>query len=103
MNEVDVVLRKQRKYARAEAMHRQALAGRLRVLSEDHPATLTTMTMDDLGVVLANQEKYREAEATHRRALAGKMRVLGIDHPMTLASMEYLASVLSNQGHSDQA
>lgn len=62
MNNLAGVLSSQGDYAAAEAMHRQTLLLRERVLGKEHPSTLTSM--NNLAYVLDKQEKHGEAEAT---------------------------------------
>jgi nucleoside phosphorylase/tetratricopeptide (TPR) repeat protein len=89
------------KYQYAEAMHRQALMLKEKVLGSEHPSTLDSM--NNLALVLDSQGKYEEAEAMHRQALMLKEKVLGREHPSTLDSMNNLAIVLDNQGKYDDA
>ncbi|KAL2018281.1 hypothetical protein VTK56DRAFT_985 [Thermocarpiscus australiensis] len=60
MNNLALVLRRQRKYKEAKQMHRQALQLREKVLGKEHPDMLSSM--NDLALVLHSQEKYEEAE-----------------------------------------
>jgi len=80
------------KYREAEAMHRQALQLREKVLGEEHPSTFGSM--GNLVNVLNSQGKYKEAEAMHRQTLQLREKVLGKEHPSTLSSMNNLALVL---------
>jgi Tfp pilus assembly protein PilF len=57
------VLSSQGKYEEAEAMERQALEAREKVLGRDHPDTLTSVS--NLGLVLSHQGKYDEAESIY--------------------------------------
>jgi tetratricopeptide (TPR) repeat protein len=83
------------KYKEAEAMHRQTLATREKVLGHEHPNTLTSM--NNLAFVLDSQGKYEEAEAMHRQTLATREKVLGHEHPDTLTSIYCLAHLLAKQ------
>jgi hypothetical protein len=60
VNSLGNTLRKQSKYAEAEAVHRRALKGREKALGKEHPDTLTSV--NNLGFTLYNQSKYAEAE-----------------------------------------
>jgi tetratricopeptide (TPR) repeat protein len=94
-------LRDQGKYKDAEALHQQALEGRLKVLGTYDPDTLTSA--HNLASVLQDQDKYEEAESLHRQALEGRKKVLGRDHPDTITSAHNLASVLQDQGKYEEA
>jgi tetratricopeptide (TPR) repeat protein len=80
----------------AEAMYRQVLEAREKVLGQEHPDTLTSVSQ--LGLALGQLGKWEEAEAMHQRALEVREKVLGEEHPDTLASMSNLALVLEGQG-----
>ncbi|KAL4984572.1 hypothetical protein BDW68DRAFT_190372 [Aspergillus falconensis] len=88
-------------FAEAEAMHRQALGIKKKVLGAEHPSTLASV--DNLGLVLRDQGKYEEAEAMHRQALEGSKKVLGAEHPSTLTSVNNLGLVLGVQGKYEEA
>jgi len=47
---------------------------------------------------LSRQGKYEQVEEMHRQVLRLRETVLGKEHPDTLTSMNYLASVLRDQG-----
>ena len=93
--------RKQGSYNEAEQMNRQALDSKEKVLGEEHPDTLTSVS--DLALVLQHQGKYEEAEQMNRRALDSKEKVLGKEHPETLISVSDLALVLQHQGKYEEA
>ena len=87
-------LEAQGKYAEAEAMHRRALAIRLKALGEGHPDTATSY--NNLAATLRAQGKQpAEAEAMHRRALAIRLEGPGRGHtPDTAISYNNLAVTL---------
>ncbi|KAL8873245.1 MAG: hypothetical protein Q9198_007058 [Flavoplaca austrocitrina] len=91
----------QGRYDEAEQMDRRALDGREKVLGNEHPSTLTSVS--NLASVLQDQGKYEEAEQMNRRALDGSEKVLGKEHPDTLTSVSNLASVLQYQGKYEEA
>jgi Flp pilus assembly protein TadD len=64
MNQVGLVLDDQGKYEEAEAMHRQTLVLRKKILSKEYPNILTSI--NNLVLVLDSQGKYEEARAIHR-------------------------------------
>ncbi|KAI7973725.1 hypothetical protein EIK77_000227 [Talaromyces pinophilus] len=94
-------LDQQGKYEEAEAMHRQALDAREKVLGRKHPNTLTSV--NNLGLVLDSQAKYDEAEVMYRQALEGYEKVLGREHPDALTCISNLGSVLDRQGKYKEA
>jgi tetratricopeptide (TPR) repeat protein len=94
-------LRAQGKYAEAEAIDREVLGVRQRVLGPEHPDTL--LTAGNLASTLDAQGKYAEAETMHREVLLIKRRVLGPEHPHTLRTAGNLANTLNNQGKHTEA
>jgi thioredoxin-like negative regulator of GroEL len=70
-------------------MLRDALAIQRRVLGDEHPDTLDSMT--ELAKLLAREGRYDEAEKLLVAALAGRRRVLGENHPDTTATSQELA------------
>ncbi len=88
-------------YTEAEAVYRQVLEARLRVLGPDHRDTLTSQ--HNIADVLAAQGKAAEAEALFRQVLDAKLRVLGLDHPSTLSSQQEIARMLAAQGKTAEA
>ena len=95
LNNLIVVLARQRKHEQAEGLARRALAARVRVLGEDHTDTLTSM--HSLGLALRGRRKHTEAESVLKKALAGRRKILGDDHHDTLATTRLLAFVLLAQ------
>jgi tetratricopeptide (TPR) repeat protein len=88
-------------YDKAERLFRRALQGREKVLGQEHPDTLASIS--NLALVLNRQGKYEEAEAMNRQTLARYEKVLGHEHPHTLTSMNNLALVLDRQGKYEEA
>jgi tetratricopeptide (TPR) repeat protein len=88
-------------YASAEEFLRLSLDVREKMLGQEHPDTLTSVSQ--LGSVLESQGKYDAAEVLHRRALEGYEKVLGREHPHTLIGVSNLGSVLESQGKYDEA
>jgi len=88
-------------YALAEPHLRAALAIRRRVLGDDHPDTIVSVSK--LGVLLKQQGKLDEAESYLRETLDAARRVFGDDHPNTLTSFGNLGSLLADQGKLDEA
>ncbi|KAH7385972.1 hypothetical protein BKA66DRAFT_490292 [Pyrenochaeta sp. MPI-SDFR-AT-0127] len=88
-------------FVTAKSMCRSAVAVREKVLGEEHPETLTSVSY--LGSVLERQGKYEEAEAMYQRALQGLEKILGAEHSDTLISVSNLGSVLERQGKYEEA
>ena len=79
----------------------RALELRRRVLGQEHPDTLTSMS--DLALLYDVRGYYEKAESLFTQALAIRRRRLGPEHPDTLTSMSYLASLYANQGINEKA
>ena len=84
------LLMNQGKLAGAEALYREALAGFRRLLGNEHPDTLTSMS--NLASLLQDPGKLAEAEVLYREALAGQRRVQGNEYPDTLTRHQQLGS-----------
>ncbi|KAK0744092.1 hypothetical protein B0T18DRAFT_196285 [Schizothecium vesticola] len=85
----------------AERFSMQAKELRKRVLGEEHPDTLWSMT--ELASIYAYQGRWKEAESLEVQVLRTKQKVLGEEHPDTLISMANLASTYCVQGRWKQA
>lgn len=83
------------KFAEAEAMYKQALAGYEKVLGPEHMCTLGTI--NNLGALYYDQGKLEEAGKTYRRALAGYERTLGLEHTDTLNTVNNLGNLYCAQ------
>jgi hypothetical protein len=81
----------QGKYAEAEEMNRQALAGREKVLGADHPSTLASVYC--LARLLTDTQHFHEALSLYERAVEGYRRVLGPRHPTTVACQPHQAAL----------
>ncbi|NGX34730.1 MAG: hypothetical protein K1060chlam1_01084, partial [Candidatus Anoxychlamydiales bacterium] len=64
---------------KARSLLEEAIKIRKRVLSQDHPDVVTSMS--DLAWVLARQGHYNKAKFLYEKALAIGNNVLGKDHP----------------------
>jgi tetratricopeptide (TPR) repeat protein len=95
MNNLAGVLDRQGKYEEAEAMHRQTLAMREKVLGHEHSDTLTSVSC--LAYLLTHRRRYTEALALYKRACAGYQAVLGKDHPTTRACHQHYAKALASE------
>jgi tetratricopeptide (TPR) repeat protein len=83
-------------YAQARAHFEQALAVCRRVLGDEHPATLTSMS--NLAGTLGDQGDLAGARGLQEQVLAVCRRMLGEEHPETLTSMSNLAETHRAQG-----
>ena len=63
---------------------------RKRVLGEEHPDTLTSIS--NLALTYRNQGQWKKAEDLQVMVIVTMKRVLGERHPFTLASISNLAS-----------
>ena len=88
-------------YVQAEEMIRLSVSARERTLGEEHPATLTSVSI--LALVLQGQGRCQAAEQMNQRALEGREKALGKEHPDTLTSVSNLALVLQDQGKYEAA
>jgi tetratricopeptide (TPR) repeat protein len=84
------------RYKEAEELQVQVMQARKRVLSDEHPHTLTTMA--HLAATYRDQGRWKEAEELQVQVMQTRKRVLSDEHPHTLSSMASLASTYWNQG-----
>ena len=89
------VLNRQGKYEEAEAMNRQTLARREKVLGPDHPDTLTSVYC--LAYHLSEQHCIDESLRLYQRASAGYNTTLGKYHPTTVACQQDYAMLCALQ------
>jgi len=89
------------RYADAEALLREILALRLRILGREHMSTLATM--NNLGTVLLREGRYSESEQTLREALELQIRFRGPNHPNTALTRYNLACAAALQGEREKA
>ena len=85
----------------AEALHRQVLEIRIRILGPEHPQTLQSMM--NLASVLMKENKDTEAEKVLRQALEKERRVLGAQDPTRALSAYDLASIVAKRGQRSEA
>ena len=95
------LLHHQGKHEEAEPLFRRALKICEKVLSPEHPHTVTSLS--SLAELLHHQGKHEEAELLFRRALEIHEKVLGPEHPDTATSLNYLAGLLESQGKYEEA
>ncbi|RYO48225.1 hypothetical protein AA0116_g12610 [Alternaria tenuissima] len=84
------------RYEEAEELEVQVMETRKRVLSDEHPDTLTSM--GNLALTYCNQGRWKEAEELQMQVMQTRKRVLSDEHPDMLTSMGNLASTYWNQG-----
>jgi hypothetical protein len=82
---------------KAERLQAKDLEICSRVLGEEHPDTLASIT--NLASTYGFQGRFKEAEKLETQVLETKKRALGEEHPVTLASMVNLAITYRNQGN----
>jgi eukaryotic-like serine/threonine-protein kinase len=89
--------RNQGRLVEAEALHRQTLDARRRVLGKEHSQTLSSM--NNLGLVYLDQGEFAKAEPLLAEALATQRRVMGNEHLDTLIDMNNVAKLHYAAGH----
>src|SRR5438477_460051 len=85
----------------AEEMQRLVMEARRKMLGDDHPETLTSMS--NLSCTYTYQGRWKESEGLDLQIIAARRRLLGFDHPDTLTSMSKLAYTYRNQGRLKEA
>lgn len=88
-------------YARSAEILEQAEAEQRRLLGDDDPVTLRTMSSRGFALMAAG--KPEAAEAVLRAALAAQQRVRGATHQETLQTANYLAQSLTTLGKLKEA
>jgi tetratricopeptide (TPR) repeat protein len=97
LNKAAMYLWSRGQYRQAHTLIEQALAGRRRLLGDDHPDTL--QSTNNLALTRRSVGDPQGALQAHEQALAGRRRVLGDDHPDTLGSINDLAETLRILGN----
>jgi len=90
-----VVLVRQEKLAEAEALNREALAMRQKLLGPEHPDVADSLMR--VAFVLRKQGKFAEAEARYRQELALLKKLHGKEHAEVARSLKDLAVVLADE------
>ena len=80
----------------AEGLCQMTVGIKKRILSTDHPETLTSMA--NLASTYRNQGLWVEAETLEMQVMETRKKKLGAAHTDTLMSMANLASIYRNQG-----
>ncbi|KAI5848000.1 hypothetical protein BZA05DRAFT_446719 [Tricharina praecox] len=103
MASLALTYRKQSRWKKAEGLEVQVMEIRMRVLGNEHPDTLQSMTsMASLALKYRKRGWWKEAERLLESALEASKRVLGKEHPNTLKITENLASIYISQGKIDE-
>ena len=89
------------KYDRADALHREALTIRERVLGPSHPGVASSLR--GLGGIHYRRGEFAKAEEMYRRALAIDRARYGAGHPDLAQSLSFLASALGQLGRDKEA
>jgi tetratricopeptide (TPR) repeat protein len=90
-----------RYWREAERYWLEALDAKRRVLGDDHPSTLTSIT--NMGGLLQQQDRLGEAAIYWREALESRRRTLGEDHPDTLGSTANMGNLLAAMARDEEA
>lgn len=88
INQLGSVLAHRGKYEEAKAMHRQALQGYKKVLSPEHPYTLTSM--HNLAFTLKELGKFSNTLSLLRKCTDLRNHALGSHNPHTISSSNAL-------------
>lgn len=96
-----MTLHSEGRYNEAKEMFVQFVESSKRVLGEEHPDTLTSMS--NLASTYSSQGQWKEAEVLEVQVTETRKRVLGEEHPDTLTSMNNLALTYSSQGRWKEA
>jgi serine/threonine protein kinase/Tfp pilus assembly protein PilF len=96
LHDLALVLKDQGKLAEAEALLRQALSIRRKLLGNEHKDV--ALCMNSLAHVLRSEGKLAEAETLHRQALAMQEKLEGKESLAAAFSLNNLALVLREQG-----
>jgi hypothetical protein len=88
-------------YNGAEELQVQVMQMRKRVLGDEHPDTLTSIS--NLALTYKSQGRWKEAEELQVQEMQITKRVLGDEHPSTLTSMSNLALTYKSQGRWKEA
>jgi len=89
------IYEKQGKWQPTEELGMRLMKAFRKMLGEEHPSTL--ITMSNLAFKYMNQGRWKEAEELEEQVVEARTRVLGEEHPSTLTSMSNLALTYMNQ------
>lgn len=100
-SETATVLQELKRYAEAEPLFEEALAGRLELFGES--SALTRNSMANLGLLYVLDGQLERAAPLYERVLALELELLEADHPDTLSLMHNLGGLYRRQGRFDEA
>lgn len=101
MNQIARSFEKLGRSREAEPLVREAIELRERVLGEDHPETVSSLS--DHAMILLALGQQSDAEPILRRVMDLRLRMHGEDHPDALASMNNYGGVLEALGRLNDA
>lgn len=96
-----VLLKQQGKLTEAHHYYREALEGRRRVLGDELPNTLSTVS--DMAAFLNAQARYEESAPLCREAVETGEQVLGADHYRVAEARSLLGEALAGQKQYEDA
>jgi tetratricopeptide (TPR) repeat protein len=99
LHQLGVTLEHQEKFAQAQVIYRQVLAGKRKVFGDDHPVTAVSMNNLSASLRRGNTEpaKLAEAEQLQRKALSLAVQEAGAESRFTLMQKSALADTLRAQ------
>jgi serine/threonine-protein kinase len=100
-NNAAEILREQSRFKEAEALHREVLAARERLLPPGDPKMAETL--NNLALVLQQSNRFTEAEPLYARALDIRRRALGERHEDTTVTMSNLGQTWTRLGRLAEA
>ena len=101
LNNLAEIYRRRRDLARAEQLHKQALAIREKSLPPDHRDLATSL--GNLGLVYFEQGRYSEAEPLYRRAMQIEEKLGAAALPQLKASLHNLGRLFQKQARYEDA
>jgi hypothetical protein len=96
-----ISLLNQDRHVEAHSMFEKVSERRSRVLGDEHPLTLTSMSC--LAKTLYQIDRFDEALVVYETLLPRQLRIHGEGHVHTLLTMRYMTEVLLNLGRVDDA
>lgn len=101
LNDHAVVYLRQQRYAEAEPLLREALAGQAELFGERHPMTLSAVS--NLGGSLRQQGRPEDALPLYREAMDAFLELYGDAHPRTLIARHNLGNCLLDLDRPDES
>lgn len=89
MEKLAAMHQRQREYALAEELLREALGLKMRIFGREHPSTV--VSCESLALVFERQTRHRDAEDMCRKTLELKKKVMGPSHPSTKRTEDNMA------------